>query len=229
MLAAVPILVFGGLAASGHVLMEADNLIQNFPLRSLVGIDLRHGHLPLWDPYLASGTPLLGGFNAGAAYPGTWLFAFLPAQGAWAVNVIAVYEVTLFGMFVFLRRQTLSVGAATLGAAAFTFGGFMSAQFVHIDLIEGAAWLPWMLIALDGLADAAAGSGSARRERERPSPAGKTRSAAVGPISRRSWLRPTVCPSWPARPKRSSTAASSPWSTACGSCVASHQAADVPT
>jgi hypothetical protein len=154
--------VFGGLAASGHVLMEADNLIQNFPLRSLVGADLRHGHLPLWDPYLASGTPLLGGFNAGAAYPGTWLFAVLPAQGAWAVNVIAVYEFALFGMFVFLRRQTISVRAATLGAATFTFGGFISAQFVHIDLIEGAGWLPWMLIALDGLAEAASGAGDTR-------------------------------------------------------------------
>ena len=162
LLAGIPVVVFGGLAASGHVLMEADNLIQNFPLRSLVGVDLRHGHLPLWDPYLASGTPLLGGFNAGAAYPGTWLFAVLPAQGAWTVNVIAVYEVTLFGMFFFLRRQTVSVRAATLGAAAFTFGGFMSAQFVHIDLIEGAAWLPWMLIALEGMADAASGANDTR-------------------------------------------------------------------
>ncbi|MGA3146078.1 MAG: hypothetical protein ABSF33_01235 [Acidimicrobiales bacterium] len=149
--AALPILVFGGFAASGHVLMEADNLIQNFPLRALVGVDLRHGQLPLWNPYVAGGTALLGGFNAGAAYPGTWLFAVLPAQGAWVVNVILVYEVALFGMFVFLRRQTLSKRASTLGAATFMLGGFMSAQFVHIDLIQGAAWLPWVLLALDGM------------------------------------------------------------------------------
>ena len=149
--AALPIIVFGGFAVSGHVLMEADNLVQNFPLRALVGMDLRHGQLPLWNPYLASGTSLLGGFNAGAAYPGTWLYALLPAQGAWVVNVILVYEVALFGMFVFLRRQTLSNRASTLGAAAFTYGGFMSAQFVHIDLIQGAAWLPWILIGLDGV------------------------------------------------------------------------------
>ena len=160
--AALPVLVFGGFAVSGHVLMEADNLIQNFPLRTLVGEDLRHGQLPLWNPYLAGGTALLGGFNAGAAYPGTWLFALLPAQGAWVVNVILVYEVALFGMFVFLRRQTLSNRASTLGAATFMLGGFMSAQFVHIDLIQGAAWLPWVLVALDGMFVASLDIGVAR-------------------------------------------------------------------
>ncbi len=161
-MAALPILVFGGFAVSGHVLMEADNLIQNFPLRALVGVDLRHGQLPLWNPYLAGGTALLGGFNAGAAYPGTWLFAVLPAQGAWVVNVILVYEVALFGMFVFLRRQTLSNRASTLGAATFMLGGFMSAQFVHIDLIAGAALLPWVLVALDGMFAASLEIGVAR-------------------------------------------------------------------
>src|SRR5208283_5728772 len=33
----------------------ADNLTQNYPLRVLSGELLRHGHLPLWDPYIWSG------------------------------------------------------------------------------------------------------------------------------------------------------------------------------
>ncbi len=65
--AAVSAAVFGLPAAAGTTWRVGDNLIQNFPLRLLVGTDLRHGQLPLWDPYLWSGSPLLAGFKAGAA------------------------------------------------------------------------------------------------------------------------------------------------------------------
>ena len=84
-----------------------------------------------------------------------WLFAILPTGLAWTLNLIAAYEVAVVGMYLFLRRQPMSTTAATFGAAAFSFGGFLSAQIVHIDLISGAAWLPWMLVAVQGLTESA--------------------------------------------------------------------------
>ena len=88
--------------------------------------DLDHGDLPLWNPYLFSGTPLLGGFNAGAAYPVTWLMAILPVFTAWTLNLALAYDVALAGMYLFLRRQSISSTAATFGAATFAFAGYMS-------------------------------------------------------------------------------------------------------
>ncbi len=35
---------------------------------------------------------------------------------------------------------------------AFSYGGFMAAQSVHIDVVEAGAWLPWAFAALDRLA-----------------------------------------------------------------------------
>ena len=152
-LLAAPVLVFGIPLLFGQVFLDGDNFIQNFPLRVLAGQDLIHGHLPLLNPYIFAGAPLLGGFNAGAAYPLTWLFAILPAELAWTLNLIAAYEVAVIGMYLFLRRQPVSSTAATFGAAAFAFGGYLSGQIVHIDLISGAAWLPWMLLAVHGLTE----------------------------------------------------------------------------
>ncbi len=149
----VPVLVFGVPLLYGQVFLDGDNLIQNFPLRVLVGQDLIHGHLPLLNPYIFSGAPLLGGFNAGAAYPLTWLFAILPSELAWTLNLIVTYEVAVVGMYLFMRRQPVSATAATFGAAAFAFAGFLSGQIVHIDLISGAAWLPWLLLAVHGLTE----------------------------------------------------------------------------
>jgi hypothetical protein len=152
-LLAAPVLVFGIPLLFGQVFLDGDNLIQNYPLRVLVGQDLIHGHLPLLNPYIFSGAPLLGGFNAGGAYPLTWLFAILPDDLAWTLNLIAAYQVAVVGMYLFLRRQTVSATAASFGAAAFAFGGFLGGQIVHIDLISGTAWLPWMLLGVHGLTE----------------------------------------------------------------------------
>lgn len=146
-----PFVVFGLPQLGGRVFLDGDNFLQNFPLRALVGHDLHHGLLPLWNPYLFSGTPLLGGFNAGAGYPTTWLMAVLPLTTAWTLNMAVAYDLAVVGMYLFLRRQPLGSTAATFGAATFAFAGYMSGQIVHIDLIEGAAWLPWTLLAVHQL------------------------------------------------------------------------------
>jgi len=149
----LPFAVFGIPQLFGLTFLSGDNLIQNLPMRVLVGKDLIHGVLPLWNPYLFSGTPLLGGFNAGAAYPLTWVTAVLPVFTAWTLTLAVTYDVALAGMYVFLRRLGIGSTAATFGAVTFAFAGYMTAQGVHIDLIEGAAWLPWILVAIHGLTE----------------------------------------------------------------------------
>jgi hypothetical protein len=158
---ALPAAVYGLPAALGVPWLVSDNLIQNFPLRVLVGIDLRHGHAPVWDPYLWSGSPLLSGFNAGAAYPTTWLFGVLPGALAWVVNQALVEVVAAAGMVVLLRVLGRSWTASGLGALAFSYGGFMVAQNVHIDVVAAGAWLPWAFAALDRLANRPEGRSAA--------------------------------------------------------------------
>lgn len=149
---ALPLALFGIPAAFGVPWLLGDNLIQNYPLRVLVGIDLRHAHLPLWNPYLWSGSPLLAGFNAGAAYPTTFLFAILPSALAWVTNQVAAQAIAAIGMLVLVRVLGRSWLAAGLAAGAFAYGGFMAQQTVHIDLVQAGAWLPWAFVALDRLA-----------------------------------------------------------------------------
>jgi hypothetical protein len=151
-LLAIPVVVIVVPALFGHAIVNADNQIQNFPLRALAGQDLRHGHLPLWDPYIWSGSPLLGGLNAGALYPFSWLFAVLPALAAWTINLVVVYITAAVGMYVFLRQQRLRPFAAGFAAASFAFAGSMSAQMVHIGIVQGASWIPWMLVVEQRLA-----------------------------------------------------------------------------
>ena len=69
LLVTLPAVIFGVPALLGHAIGPGDDLTQNLPLRVLAGREIRDGHLPLFDPYIWSGAPLLAGWNAAAAYP----------------------------------------------------------------------------------------------------------------------------------------------------------------
>src|ERR1700719_3996758 len=107
LLVVLPAVIFGLPALLGHAVLPGDDLGQNFPLRVLAGREIRSGQLPLYDPYIWSGAPLLAGWNAAAAYPFTWLFAILPGTAAWTVNLIATWAAAGLGMFCFLRALRL--------------------------------------------------------------------------------------------------------------------------
>jgi hypothetical protein len=151
----IPVAVFaGGALIAGHPLLSGDNLIQSYPLRVLVGTDLSHGRLPMWDPWIWSGTPLMAGLNAGAFYPTTLLFAVLNPGAAWIIGQIFVSSSVGVGMYLFLRATGPGAWASFLGALTLTFAGAIATQAsVHLDMGEGFASLPWMLLAVRRLLD----------------------------------------------------------------------------
>jgi len=144
----LPVLVFAVPALLGHTVLLGDDFTQNYPLRAFVGSQIRHGHLPLFDPYIWSGAPLLGGWNAGAAYPFTFLFVIFPATAAWTLNLLATWWVAGIGCYLFLRASRLSVVPSFLGALSFIFAGAMTSQLVHFGLVAGMSWVPVSLLAL---------------------------------------------------------------------------------
>jgi hypothetical protein len=153
-LVAIPAVVFGLPALLGHPVLPGDDLTQNFPLRVLAGREIRSGQLPLYNPYIWSGAPLLAGWNAGAAYPLTLLFALLPGVAAWALNTIITWAVAGVGMFAFLRALRLASFASAIGALSFAFAGAMSAQVSHFGLVAGMSWVPLQLLSVLRLSEA---------------------------------------------------------------------------
>ena len=154
-LVALPLLVYGLPALLGHPVVPGDDLTQNLPLRELVGHELRSGHLPVFDPFIWGGAPLLAGWNAGAAYPLTWLFAVLPGAAGWTVNLVAASATAGLGCFAFLRASRLGFLGSWAGATTYAFGGAMAAQVPHIGLIIGMSWVPVALLAVLRLTDGA--------------------------------------------------------------------------
>ncbi|NNN20828.1 MAG: hypothetical protein HKL80_02335 [Acidimicrobiales bacterium] len=149
-LIAIPLVIFLTVyLLGGGLLLNGDNLIQNYPLRVLVGSQLRHGVLPWWDPWMWSGTPLMAGMNAGAFYPTTLIFAIMSGPAAWITAEVFVFSLASVGTYFLLRECGISVVPSFIGASFFAFAGAFEAQTaVHIDMGNGLASLPWILLAV---------------------------------------------------------------------------------
>jgi hypothetical protein len=150
-LLAVPLALFIVPALAGHPAIDADNLIQNFPLRVLAGRQLATGHLPLLDPLTNAGTPLLGGMNAGALYPLTAIFAFIQPIVAWLINMIVVYLTASIGVFALCRWHGLRTWASFAAALCYSYSGAMVGQMVHLGVIQGYSFIPWALLIMVAL------------------------------------------------------------------------------
>jgi hypothetical protein len=75
-------------------------------------------------------------------------FVVLPDRAAWIATEVVLFSVIAVGMYAFLRALKLSTVACLLGAATFAFAGPVLSQVNHVDMTEGFAAIPWMLLAV---------------------------------------------------------------------------------
>ena len=132
-----------------------DNLIQNNPLRYLSAEILKSGHLPAWNIFSWSGTPLMAGFNAGTYYPLSALYLILPPLVALGVFIAGVQLIFAAGLFWLMENLKIGEVPGAIMAGAAPFLGYFAAQTLHLDMIGGIAMVPFMLIALIHLTRAA--------------------------------------------------------------------------
>lgn len=118
---------------------------------SLIGKMIAAGQLPLWNPYTLAGTSLLASVPPGVFYPPNWLFAiFSPVTALWIV-VITTCHLSLLGTYLYCRRIGLTQIGCLVAAIAFSFGAFTLAYRADISALAAAAWLPWLLLAIEHL------------------------------------------------------------------------------
>jgi hypothetical protein len=150
-LALIPFIYFYPAILGKVTLAPGDGWGQIFGIRILIGELLAKGEGPFWNPYIFGGSPLLASLQPAALYPPTWIFAFLSPRAAMNLMVITTYHLALVGTYLFARRIGLNRSGALVAGVAFTFGGYMVVHLGHTSRIATAAWLPWILLAIEEL------------------------------------------------------------------------------
>ncbi len=144
------LLFFWQILLTNLILIGVDAFLYFYPYKAYAAAALRQGHLPLWNPHLFMGAPLLANSQVGLFYPLNWPFLWLdpPRQVAWSIGL----HVALAGLLLLAYSRLslhLNWAGALVAATLFAFGGYMGAQVEHLNQLNAAAWLPLLFLLYD--------------------------------------------------------------------------------
>lgn len=152
-------LLFAGLSlvyflfdwSRGLLLTWEDGIQEIYPLKVLASEIIRQGGLPLWNPYMFIGFPLLGSMQPSVFYPLGAFFLFLPPP--LALNLSTLLHSTLAGFFTFLYARLLCGRdfPAIMAGMAFGFLGYVQCHLNHVPIYYAAVWLPLILYFIEKL------------------------------------------------------------------------------
>lgn len=135
--------LFAPVVFGGRILAPGDAFLQSVPSF--------FAPPELWSPELGGGFPIAAEPQAETFYPPLRLLALLGTPGAWNAFVLFGYVVAATGFFAFCRRIGSDRTGAAVGSLGFSAAGFLVIHLGHVNMVQAAAWIPWMLFAAEGI------------------------------------------------------------------------------
>jgi hypothetical protein len=142
------------LLPSGTILSTAasDMLYEFVSSRAYLADSLRHGYLPLWNPYTYAGQPFLGGFESAVFYPLNLIFLCLPLERAINLSILLHLVILGWGLERWATQRGLNPWAAVLTGffvMPFTGAVFPHVYAGHLSNLCTMAWAPWIFLGLE--------------------------------------------------------------------------------
>ncbi|MDX2171201.1 MAG: YfhO family protein [Deltaproteobacteria bacterium] len=139
-------------ATSGRVLLgPGDGILMFLPLRVFAAQAWQAFELPLWNPWVFSGFPLLAAMTAGAFFPFNAPYLFVAPPLAMNVVALAMLSSLAVGTYAYARAIGCTRAGALLAGVGFVGCGFTVARIGNTPLIQAAPALPWLLFACERL------------------------------------------------------------------------------
>ncbi|MEE9513979.1 MAG: YfhO family protein [Anaerolineales bacterium] len=146
-----PILLFGPMLIRGEVLYWGTPMLQFVPWHKFALEVLKTGHLPLWNPLLGMGAPLLANYQSALLYPpNLLLFLFGPEYGHGVLVTLHLIWAGI-GMALLVRRLGLGRLSQVIAGLSYSLSGYLVARTWFISINHAAAWLPWIIYATERL------------------------------------------------------------------------------
>ncbi len=144
-----PLILFFPFLIGQKILYWGTPLLQFYPWRDLALELARTGHLPLWNPYLGNGAPLLANHQSALLYPPNWLALLLPLD--LASSWLAALHLAWAGVGLVLLARALGLSALGQAVAGLAFGlsQYLVARVGFFSINATVAWLPWLVWAVE--------------------------------------------------------------------------------
>lgn len=120
-----------------------------YPLRGFAVDSLKEGHLPLWNPYMFTGTPLLADFQVAVFSPTIFLYFLFPKIWAWTGQIML--QPIFAGIFMYLLLRNFGLGKieSVFSGIFYAFAGFNMIWMEWNNSTLVAALIPLAILLLD--------------------------------------------------------------------------------
>lgn len=126
-----------------------DTVTQLYPWKYYTTHELKRGRLPMWNPYIFSGTPHLANYQTSVFSVTTPIFFLLPFIDAWTLSILLQPLVAGVGMYLLLRKLTISQLGSVVSSITFMFCGFLVVWMPYGTLSLAVAFLPFILFGIE--------------------------------------------------------------------------------
>jgi hypothetical protein len=146
-LLAVLIILFGPVLLGVRAIYWGLPLLQFYPWHEIAKQSILGGFLPLWNPWLGMGAPLLANAQSALLYPPNWFLWIVPVE--YGQGVLMVAHLLWAGIGMAKLSRTLGIGRLGQAAAglAFMLSGYLAARAWFLTINASVAWLPWIILA----------------------------------------------------------------------------------
>jgi len=139
--------LFAPLLSPARSMANRDIALFHLPLRTAFR-ELAAFGLPVWNPWLHGGQPVLSNPSYSAFYPPSWLVLAVRPDSALGLLAVLHGAIAFAGAWRLARRLGGGRGPAALAGLAFTGCGAYLSLLSAFNLYWGISWLPWVLVAL---------------------------------------------------------------------------------
>ena len=132
----------------GNVFVPFDSKDQVYPYAVFISQSYRSGEIPLWNPYIYSGTPSYADPLYMTFYPGTLLFLIPEILSQHYFDYVEFLYIFLGGLSIFLllNDYKLNKWASLAASIIFMLGGPLTGRIQHFTQISAVSLFPAILL-----------------------------------------------------------------------------------
>lgn len=136
-----------GVPVKNNILSDVVSI--TYPWRKLAVDLMKEGTLPLWNPYILSGSALLANFTSVPFYPLNIIYWIIPNfSKAWSLQVILQPILAGVFMYLFLKNNKLSKLSSLFGSLVWGFSGFFMVWLEYNTIVQASLYFPLILYSI---------------------------------------------------------------------------------
>jgi len=147
----IPILFFWSIIISDTTMVRGDGLEFYMTANDMLRKGIINGDIPLWNRFIASGTPFMADIQNKFFYPFTWLTMILPIKLGFKMYFLLHLSLGAIFMYFYLKCIKISKATSFLGGIIFMFSNLLVIRYEHINIVTCIIWTPMLLLLAEKL------------------------------------------------------------------------------